>query len=82
MEFFMAFKNKLCRPDGSQVKINDPFWSEYLNNVKHVMMPYVFDKFEEIGYVENLLKRLIFEKLLCLKQRKGLRSLQNLSVAM
>ena len=50
----MLFKNKVNRPRGEQVKICDPFWSEYLNNIRHVMMPYVFDKFEEIGYVENL----------------------------
>ena len=49
----MNFKYKLCRPAGSQVRINDPFWSEYLKNIRQVMLPYVFDKFEEIGYVEN-----------------------------
>ena len=41
------------RPLASQVKITDPFWSDYLRKVREIMIPYVFDKFEEVGYVEN-----------------------------
>lgn len=40
-------------PRAGEVKINDPFWSPYLNNVHHVMLPYTFKKMEEYGFFEN-----------------------------
>lgn len=41
------------RPSVKQVKIRDGFWTPYLRNIREVMLPYVFDKFEEIGYLNN-----------------------------
>ncbi|MCQ2446283.1 MAG: glycoside hydrolase family 127 protein [Clostridia bacterium] len=41
------------RPMASEVKITDAFWSEYLQKVRKIMLPYVFDKFEEVGYLSN-----------------------------
>lgn len=43
----------LKRPAAGSVKINDVFWSEYLDNIRRVMMPYVFDKLIEVGYLAN-----------------------------
>ena len=41
------------RPSVKQVEIRDGFWTPYLRNIREVMLPYVFDKFEEIGYLNN-----------------------------
>lgn len=35
------------------VKITDKFWTEYLKNVRYKMIPYVFMKMEEVGYLQN-----------------------------
>ncbi|MBQ8387993.1 MAG: glycoside hydrolase family 127 protein [Clostridia bacterium] len=51
----MDLKSKSYRPQVGQVKISDAFWSGYLKNIREVMLPYVLDKFEEIGYAENLI---------------------------
>ena len=51
----MELKAKNYRPQIGKVKISDPFWSDYLKNIRKVMLPYVFDKFEEIGYTKNLI---------------------------
>ena len=40
-------------PKVGSVVISDKFWSPYLDNVRHKMLPYVFKKFEETGYVQN-----------------------------
>jgi len=40
-------------PKVGSVIIEDKFWTPYLNNVRYVMLPYVFRKFEEEGYVAN-----------------------------
>lgn len=40
-------------PKVGSVVIADKFWTPYLDNVRHKMLPYVFKKFEEIGYVQN-----------------------------
>ena len=41
------------RPTLTQVKINDPFWTPYLENIRTVTLPYVMKKFEETGYLDN-----------------------------
>ena len=42
-------------PKVGSVIVEDKFWTPYLNNVRYVMLPYVFRKFEEEGYVANYL---------------------------
>ena len=49
----MEFKFKNRRPAVGEVKIQDEFWSPYLDSIRTVMLPYVFDKFDEIGYPIN-----------------------------
>ena len=41
------------RPTVGQVTVEDGFWTPYLEQLRTVMLPYVFDKFEEIGYLDN-----------------------------
>ena len=36
--------------------IKDEFWSSYIKNIRDIMLPYCFGKFEEEGYLENFLK--------------------------
>ncbi|MBQ9543765.1 MAG: glycoside hydrolase family 127 protein [Clostridia bacterium] len=40
-------------PKAGSVKINDGFWTPYLENVRNVMMPYVFNKLEENDFLTN-----------------------------
>ena len=40
-------------PSVKDVSIDDRFWTPYLESVRTVMLPYVLDKFEEDGYLEN-----------------------------
>ena len=40
-------------PSVKDVSIDDWFWTPYLESVRTVMLPYVLDKFEEDGYLEN-----------------------------
>lgn len=40
-------------PKVGSVKIKDKFWTEYLNNIRRISMPYIFGKMEEVGYVSN-----------------------------
>ena len=40
-------------PKVGSVIIRDKFWTPYLENIRYVMMPYVFKKFEETGYLKN-----------------------------
>lgn len=40
-------------PSPESVKITDEFWASYLEKVRYIMMPYVFKKFEETGYIKN-----------------------------
>ena len=42
-------------PEVGKVKIRDPFWTPYLEKIRYIMLPYVFKKFEEIGYVQNFI---------------------------
>ena len=41
-------------PEVGSVRIQDPFWTPYLNQIRQITMPYTFQKFEETGYVANL----------------------------
>jgi len=43
----------LLRPAVPQVSVKDRFWTPYLEKIRHKTLPYVLDKFEEIGYVDN-----------------------------
>lgn len=49
----MNFKNRSYRPNADSVKISDGFWSDHLDGIRHIMLPYVFEKFAEIGYLDN-----------------------------
>lgn len=42
-------------PKIGSVVINDEFWTPYLNNIHHVMIPYVFKKFEETKWFDNFI---------------------------
>ena len=44
---------KRTRPALREVHIEDSFWSPWLDTVRTVMLPYVLDKMEEVGYAEN-----------------------------
>lgn len=46
----MMMDQKLFRPDISEVVLQDDFWNPYLEEVRSVMLPCVFDKFEEKRY--------------------------------
>ena len=48
----MMTDQKLLRPAISEVILHDVFWKPYLENVRSVMLPYVFDKFEEKRYFD------------------------------
>lgn len=41
------------RPALSQVRIEDRFWTPYLEKIRTVTLPYVFDQFEKTGYLQN-----------------------------
>ena len=45
--------NKLTRPSISSVKITDSFWRPYLDMIRNVTMPYVFQKFEETDFFKG-----------------------------
>ncbi|MBE5782840.1 MAG: hypothetical protein E7329_05920 [Clostridiales bacterium] len=38
-----------------QVRITDRFWTPYLENIRSKMIPYVFQKFEEHGFIHNFI---------------------------
>ena len=40
-------------PEVGSVTVNDPFWTQYLSNIRSITLPYVFKKMEESGFVEN-----------------------------
>ena len=40
-------------PKVENVNINDGFWTPYMKNVREIMLPYCFDKFEETGLFKN-----------------------------
>ncbi len=42
-------------PKTGSVSINDKFWSEYLNNIRRITLPYTFNKLEESSHVENFI---------------------------
>jgi len=46
-------QNFLKLPEVKEVKIKDRFWTPYIDNVRRIMIPYCFDKFEETRYIEN-----------------------------
>lgn len=41
------------RPEVGQTKVEDRFWTPYLKEIRTKTLPYVFDKFEEVGYIRN-----------------------------
>ena len=41
------------RPENGKTVIQDGFWTPYLENIRNVMLPYTFRKFEEVGYMKN-----------------------------
>ena len=41
------------RPENGKTIIKDGFWTPYLHNIRNVMLPYTFRKFEEVGYMQN-----------------------------
>lgn len=41
------------RPENGKTIIQDGFWTPYLRNIRNVMLPYTFRKFEEVGYMQN-----------------------------
>ena len=41
------------RPENGKTIIQDGFWTPYLHNIRNVMLPYTFRKFEEVGYMQN-----------------------------
>ena len=43
----------LRRPSVPEVNVKDRFWTPYLEKIRSATLPYVLDKFEEIGYVDN-----------------------------
>lgn len=40
-------------PKVGSVKIHDKFWSEYIENIRKITLPYVFGKMEETDYLTN-----------------------------
>ena len=50
-EFFMNRQY----PKAGTVLINDDFWSEYLDNIRKITLPYTFNKMEEVGYVGHFI---------------------------
>ena len=42
-------------PKAGTVLINDNFWSEYLDNIRKITLPYTFNKMEEVGYVGHFI---------------------------
>lgn len=42
-------------PKVGSVKITDRFWKPYLQNVRSVMLPYVFENLEKTGYLKNFI---------------------------
>lgn len=40
-------------PEVADVVLNDGFWTPYVEGIRDIMMPYCFNKFEEIGYFKN-----------------------------
>ena len=40
-------------PRVGEVEITDSFWCAYLREVRETMLPYVFEKMEESGYMQN-----------------------------
>ncbi len=43
----------LKRPSVAEISTKDRFWTPYLENIRLKTLPYVLDKFEEIGYADN-----------------------------
>ena len=41
------------RPTVAEVKIKDSFWTPYIKNIRDIMLPYCYNKFEETGYLDN-----------------------------
>ncbi len=48
-------KNFYTRPNVAQTTLEDSFWTPYTQGIRDVMIPYCFDKFEEIGYIQNFI---------------------------
>jgi len=44
---------KLYRPGVKEIFIQDAFWKPYLENIRKITLPYVFDRFGETGYIHN-----------------------------
>ncbi len=42
-------------PKVGSVSINDTFWTEYIDRIRHITLPYTFRKMEETGYFANIL---------------------------
>lgn len=43
------------RSENGKTRIQDSFWTPYLKNIREKMLPYTFDKFEEIKYIQNFI---------------------------
>ncbi len=43
-------------PKVNEVILKDKFWTKYLKNVRYKMIPYVFKKMEEVGYLQNFIE--------------------------
>lgn len=46
-------KSSYSYPSVCKVTINDSFWTPYITGIREVMLPYVFEKLEGDGYLEN-----------------------------
>lgn len=46
-------KSSYSYPSVCQVTINDSFWTPYITGIREIMLPYVFEKLEGDGYLEN-----------------------------
>ena len=46
-------KTFYMRPQLSEVTMQDSFWTPYVDGIRDIMIPYCFEKFQEIGYLQN-----------------------------
>lgn len=48
-------KEFYTQPEVSEAKLNDSFWTLYVEGIRNVMIPHCFDKFSEDGYIKNFI---------------------------
>ena len=46
-------KNKCVYPLVTETAIKDRFWTPYLEKVRTITLPYVLDRIEKDGYIDN-----------------------------